>query len=298
MASTAASIDVLTGLPRKTKLARMATMARREPGGVVGLVIISSLVFIAVFANQIAPYDPIATEGRNRLLGLSAAHIFGTDEQGRDVFSRIVFGTRAAMAISTTAVVISTACALFIGMTSAYIGGLYDLILQRFMDAFQVLPGLIIALAILSVFPRNYVSLTIVLAILFIAGPARVIRGATIAIKENQYVESAHAIGSGTPRIILLHILPNIMPVLIVSFSVYIGAAILVEASLSFLGYGIPPPNPTWGIMLNTGARQYMQYQPTMAIFPGVFITLTVLGFNMIGDAVRDLFDPYLRGRA
>ena len=166
------------------------------------------------------------------------------------------------------------------------------------MDAFQTLPGLIIALAILSVFPRNYVSLTIVLAILFIAGPARVIRSATIAIKENQYVESARAIGSGVPRIIIFHILPNIMPVLIVAFSVYIGAAILVEASLSFLGYGIPPPNPTWGIMLNTGARQYMQYQPTMAIFPGVFITLTVLGFNMMGDAVRDLFDPYLRGRA
>ena len=297
MASTAASIDVLTGLPRRTTWGRIGTMARREPGGVIGLTIILALVFIAVFADLIAPYDPVATNGRERLLGISAAHIFGTDEQGRDVFSRIVFGTRAAMMISTTAVVISTLCSLTIGMTSAYIGGLYDLILQRFMDAFQTLPGLVIALAILSVFPRNVVSLTVVLAILFIAGPARVVRGATLSIKENQYVEAARAIGAGSPRILILHILPNIMPVLIVSFSVAIGAAILVEASLSFLGYGIPPPNPTWGIMLSTGARQYMQYQPTMAIFPGVFISLTVLGFNMVGDAVRDLFDPYLRGR-
>lgn len=297
MATTAASIDVLTGLPKRTTFQKIVSMAKREPLGVVGLIIILGLLTLAIFANVIAPYDPIATNGRERLLGPTSAHFMGTDEQGRDVFSRIVFGARVAMLISVTAVVISSAISVTIGTVSGYFGGWLDLILQRFMDAFQTLPGLVIALALMAVLQRNYVTLTIVLTVLFIAGPARVMRGATIGIKENQYIESARAVGAGNVRIIALHIFPNILPVFMVSFSVLIGAAILLESSLSFLGYGVPPPRPSWGIMLSTGARQYMQYQPTMAIFPGLFISLTVLGFNMLGDAARDLFDPYLRGR-
>ena len=252
---------------------------------------------MAVFADALAPYSPYLTDGKSRLLAPSAQHLFGTDGFGRDVLARILYGARTSLLIAIGVVSTGTVVATLIGVTTGLFGGLWDLVVQRFVDAMQSMPGLVIAMAILSVVTPNFMTMTLVLAIIFVAGPSRVIRSATLSIRGNEYVTAATAIGATNTRIVLYHVLPNIFAPIMVVASVAMGATILVEASLSFLGFGIPPPATSWGQMLTTSAREYMLQRPTLAFFPGLFITMAVFGFNMLGDALRDVVDPRMRGR-
>lgn len=278
-------------------LRAVAWFIRRKPlGGFAGILILV-LVFMAVSADLLAPYSPYATDGKNRLLAPSAAHLFGTDDFGRDVLTRIFYGARTSLLIAIGVVSTGTVLATLIGVTTGLFGGKLDLVVQRFVDAMQSMPGLVIAMALLSVLTPNFLTMTLVLAIIFVAGPSRVIRSATLSIRENEYVTSARAIGCSNTRIVLYYILPNIFAPIMVVASVAMGATILVEASLSFLGFGIPPPEPSWGQMLTLSAREYMLTRPTLALFPGLFITMAVFGFNMLGDALRDVVDPRMRGR-
>lgn len=270
---------------------------RRKPLGAFGATIVIAMIFMASFADILAPYSPYLTDGRSRLLPPSPAHWFGTDDFGRDVLARVIYGARTSLLIAIGVVSTGTVLATVIGITTGLFGGLYDLIVQRIVDAMQAMPGLVIAMAILSVLTPNYLTMTLVLAIIFVAGPSRVIRSATLGIRGNEYVTGAVAIGCTNLRIILYYILPNIFAPVMVVASVAMGATILIEASLSFLGFGIPPPAPSWGQMLTLSAREYMLVRPTLALFPGLFITLAVFGFNMFGDALRDVLDPRLRGR-
>lgn len=280
-----------------TRLAALGRFSRAKPLGAVGGGVILLLLVMALFANQLAPQDAIATNGRERLLDPSSAHWFGTDEQGRDILSRIIVGARPSLFIPLAALALATMGSLMFGMVSAYFGGVVDMVVQRIVEAMQTIPPLIIALALLSTLDRNNITMTFTIAFLFIAGPSRVVRGATIGVRNNDYITAARSVGCGNTRILYRYILPNILPTVLVVFSVGIGAAILVISSLDFLGYGIPAPQPTWGGMMGTASREYMQYHPTMALFPGLFIMFTVLGFNLLGDALRDTLDPWMKGR-
>ena len=274
--------------------------ARRKPLGAFGLTVILFMAVLAIFAPQIAALgghpNPIAASPADRLQSPSAAHWFGTDDFGRDIFSRIIWGARVSLFVGFGAISIGTTLAVTLGITSAFFRGWYDLIIQRFVDGFQAMPHLILAIAIFSVFHADMFSMTIVIGLFFIAGGSRIVRGAALSIRENDYVLAAHALGAGNFRILTRHVLPNVMAPVIVIYSLAVGGAILTETSLSFLGFGIAAPNPSWGTMLNLGARTYALQQPLMAVFPGAAITLTVWSIGMFGDALRDVLDPRLRG--
>ena len=272
--------------------------ARKKPLGAFGALVLLSLVLAAVFAAQIAPYGPIEAVPADRLQSPSAKHWFGTDDFGRDSFSRIVYGARVSLAVGAGAITIGTTMAVVLGVTSAYFRGYFDLIIQRLVDAMQAMPNLILAIGILSIWQPTVPHMVVVIGIFFIAGASRVVRGAALSVRENDYVAAANALGASHVRIILRHILPNVMAPVIVIYSLALGAAILVESSLSFLGFGVQQPNPSWGTMLNLGARTYSLQQPLMAVFPGAAISLTVFGIGMLGDALRDVLDPRLRGNS
>ena len=271
-------------------------LVREKPLGTFGLVIILLLLLTAVFADVIAPYGFSEMTLRDRLTGYSADHWLGTDHVGRDVFSRIIYGARISLYVGLSASAIQVVIAAIIGITSAYIGGNFDLILQRFVDAFNAFPDLIILLCIVSIVGPGMWQIIIVLGILGGVGRSRLVRSAVFAIKENVYMEAGRAIGSTTLWMLIRHALPNVAPILLVMFSISISGNILAEAGLSFLGYGIPPPTPSWGGMLSQAGRQYMRQAPWLSIWPGVALTLTVYSVNVWGDAIRDLLDPKLRG--
>jgi ABC-type dipeptide/oligopeptide/nickel transport system permease subunit len=221
----------------------------------------------------------------------------GTDSIGRDVFSRIVWGARLSVLIGFGSVLVGTTAGTLIGLVSGYVGGLADTIIQRLVDTLMTVPGLILALVFVTVWGQGVPQLVFAIAILIIPGAARIVRGATLSEKNYQYIEAARVIGASHPRIILRHILPNISAPIIVIVSVMVGVAILVEAALSFLGLGVPPPTASWGQMLSIDGRTYMLQQPWLSIWPGLAISLVVLGLNLLGDALRDLLDPKLRLR-
>jgi len=271
-------------------------LVREKPLGTVGLVITLVLLFTGIFADFLAPYGMNEVNLAEALGAPSARFWLGTDNLGRDILSRVIFGARVSVIVGLVGATISTLVTLFIGMLSGYIGGKIDLIVQRLVDALMCLPALILLIAIIATLGRGLWILIIVLGILWGIGGSRVIRSAVITIKENVYVEAAKAIGCPPSRILTRHILPNVMAPLIINFSIQVPALILTEASLSFLGYGIPPPMPSWGGMLGIQGRIYMFMAPWMAIWPGVALAIVVYGVNMFGDAVRDLLDPRLRG--
>ncbi len=273
---------------------------RRQPLGTLGLTIVLVLVAAAVFAEQIAPHDPDQIHLRDRLVGPGGEFWLGTDATGKDTFSRLVYGARISMMVGFGAVAIGTSGAATLGIVSGFLGGWTDKIIQRFVDAWQAMPGLIILITILGIarrMPNVNMLLAMVLAIglLGIAGSSRVIRAQVLTIKNQPYVEAARCMGAGNLRIIWACVVPNVFPLMLVSMTVALGGVILAEASLSFLGFG-PAGEPSWGQMLSVDGREYMRTQPGLAIWPGVCIALAVFGFNVFGDALRDTLDPRLRG--
>jgi peptide/nickel transport system permease protein len=268
---------------------------RRKPLGAFGAVVIAILILVGITADAIAPYRYDAIDIPSRLNGPSAAHFFGTDQQGRDIFSRVLYGTRSSVFVGFGAVLFAAILATTIGIISGYYAGVLDLSFQRIIEVWQSFPGLIFVLFIVAIFRPSTFVLIVALGLLFTAGTSRIVRGATLSIRQQTYIDAARALGVPDRQILLRHVLPNLLPVIIVSASVQVGAVILLESSLSFLGFGAPPPFPSWGRML-FDAQSEMQFNPYLAIFPGVAIAVTVYSFNMLGDALRDILDPRLRG--
>jgi peptide/nickel transport system permease protein len=284
--------------PRVNEISRTRRLwdaLRRKPLSAVSASLILLLVLTAVFANVLAPYDPLATRPDIRLAAPSWAHPFGTDDIGRDVLSRVIYGCRISLWVGLLAVGIGTAAGMLIGLVCGYCEGRVDMILQRIMDAVQAIPGLVLALAIVSVLRPNTTNAMIAIAIVIIPGNSRIVRGAVLSAKQNHYVEAAQAIGCRHPRIIMTHILPNVTAPILIIASIWLGNAILIEATLSFLGVGTQPPTPSWGLMLSSTGRAFMEQAPWLAIFPGLAISLAVLAFNLFGDTLRDAWDPKLR---
>lgn len=268
---------------------------RRKPLGASGGLIIAIMVFAAIFAPYITRYDPNAVSW-DTLEDPSGNHILGTDHVGRDVFSRIVYGSRVSLAVGFFGILVADSIGTVVGLVSGYFGRAFDIIAQRFVDIFMSIPGLVLLMLLAVLLGQGLTSIIVAMGVVLWPRTARVVRGSVISCKENQYVEAARAVGAGDLRIMILHVLPNILAPIIVISTASLGYAILIEASLSFLGLGVPPPAATWGGMLSGQVRTYMMQDPWLPIFPGVAITLAVLGFNLLGDALRDVLDPRLRG--
>ena len=274
----------------------VARFARRKPLGAFGGVIVIAMLVMTAFAEQIAPYSYDETIRGARMKPPSAAHWLGTDNLSRDMWSRIVYGARVSVTVGFATIALGIAVATAIGVSSAYFGGAFDLVVQRVVDAWLSFPYLIIILSVMAVLGPGRVNLIISVAIIAAATNSRVIRGAALTVMQNQFVEAARAMGCSHGRIIVRHILPNVTATIIILTTIGLGAVILAESALSFLGFGVPPPYPSWGAMLSGSGRTYMFRAPWMAVWPGVAISLAVFGFNMLGDALRDVLDPRLRG--
>lgn len=268
---------------------------RRKPLGALGGLILLALVVSSIFAPQIATHRPTKTSLREARDGPSAQHWLGTDQQGRDQWSRIIYGARISLRVALLSVIGGTLGGALIGLVSAYFGGKIDLLLQRLIDMLQAFPALLLAMIVVSVLGATVNNLIIAIAVVLIPNAGRVIRGSTLSIKENPYIEAARVVGATDSRIIFQHILPNVIPPILILVSIAIGSTIITEASLSYLGLGAQPPAPSWGNMLQEAQGQ-LQRAPWLAIFPGVAISLVVFGANMFGDALRDVLDPRLRG--
>ena len=274
----------------------LVRMWREKSLGTVSGIIILIVILVAVFADVLAPYEYIEIHLADRLTGSSAAYPLGTDHLGRDLFSRVVYGARLSLIVGLAATALNVVVAVVIGGTSGFFGGKLDLVVQRFVDAWMAIPGLLLLLTIMSIVGRGLVQLILVLGISGGIGGSRLVRGAVIDIKENAYFQAAEVIGASKWRTFIGHILPNIMPVVIIVFSINVGGVIISEASLSFLGFGLPVGVPSWGAMLSREGREYMQQAPWLALWPGLCLTIVVYSLNMFGDAVRDLIDPRLKG--
>lgn len=267
--------------------------ARTKPLGAAGVGIIVFFALVAIFAPVVAKEDPNLPLG-GRYESPNSTYWFGTDDLGRDYYSRIVYGARISMQVGAIAMSIGVGFGLILGLVSGYFMGLIDLVLQRVMDAIMAIPGLILALALISVFNPGIRTSMIALGVVLVPGVSRIARGSTLTVKSMPYVEASRALGASDVRIMLWHILPNILAPLIVIFTTGLGTVILAEAGLSFLGVGTPPPTPSWGRML-VESRAIMTSRPWLPVIPGLTITLVVMGFNLAGDAVRDVADPRLR---
>jgi peptide/nickel transport system permease protein len=269
---------------------------RRKPLGAMGGVIVLALVGMALFAPWIASHAYDETIPGARMKAPGAQFWLGTDNLGRDVWSRVVYGARVSVTVGFGAVLIANGLAAAIGVTSGYFGGRYDVCVQRVVDACQSFPFLVVILFVMAVLGPGLWNVVLALGVLGAANASRVVRGTTISVVQNVYVESARALGAGHLRIMVRHILPNVVATLIVLATIGLGAFILAESALSFLGFGVPPPYPSWGAMLAGSGRSFFYQAPWMAIYPGLAISLAVFGFNMLGDALRDVLDPRLRG--
>ncbi|UCD08190.1 MAG: ABC transporter permease [Dehalococcoidales bacterium] len=269
---------------------------KEKPLGFAGLIVVILLALTAIFADFLAPYGYNEMIVMDRLTGPSATHFLGTDNMGRDLLSRIVYGARISITVALAAQALSAAVKLIVAVPSGYFGGKYDFILQRFVDAWICIPPLAMYLTVMAVLGAGMWQVIVVLGVSGGIGQVRVIRSAVIRIREEVYFEAARAIGVDNRRIIVRHVLPNIISVIIISVASGMGMVILAEATLSFLGLGIPPPFPSWGGMLSGSGRQYMMIAPWMMLWPGLALSLVVFSFNMLADALRDLLDPRLRG--
>ncbi len=284
-------------IERRTWSSVASDLIRRQPLGAAGGLVVILMIFAALFADQIDMYDPEINDFGAMLVAPSLDHLFGTDEFGRDIYSRIVHGARTAMLVGFTAAILGSTIGLLIGVTSAYFGGWVDIIVQRVVDILIAFPSIILALAIVIILGRGVGPVIIAITIPLIPNCARVVRSSALAIREIPYVDAARAMGFGHARIVLRHISPNIMAPYLIMLTTFLGQAILAEASLSYLGLGVQEPTPAWGLMLKSGAEEYAESAPWAVIFPGVAISLAVFGFNLLGDAMRDVLDPKLRDR-
>ena len=269
---------------------------KEQPLGTASGIIVLLLILVAIFADVLAPYPYTEMHLADRLQGSSARYLLGTDYMGRDLFSRIIYGARVSLLVGLAATTLNVLVATLIGVTSGFLGGKVDLAVQRFVDAWMAFPGLLLLLTIMSLVGEGLLQIIMVLGITGGIGGSRVVRGAVIGVKENDYFLAARAVGTSTNQILLRHVLPNIMAPILIIFSINIGGVIIAEASLSFLGYGLPVEIPSWGSLLSREGRKYMEQAPWLAFWPGLCLTITVYSLNMFGDALRDLLDPRLRG--
>jgi peptide/nickel transport system permease protein len=293
--SAAAEADALWH--RGTPLARALRFCRRKPLGTAGLVIVLLFAIAGGFAGWIAPFDPEDNDFNAMMLAPGLEHLLGTDQFGRDIFSRLVFGARTAMIVGFGAAVGGGLIGLVLGVTSAYFGGWFDLILQRIFDVLMAFPLIILALAVVSVFGTGVFNVVIAITIPLIPRCGRVVRASALAVREIPFVDAARALGFGHARIVLCHMVPNVVAPFLILLSAFVGQAILAEASLSYLGLGVQEPVAAWGLMLQGSAEDYATTAPWIAIFPGLAIVFTVLGISLFGDALRDAIDPKLRDR-
>ena len=269
---------------------------RRKPIGAASAAIVLAMLLMTVLAEQIAPYGYDEAIRGARMKPPGATHWLGTDNLSRDIWSRIVYGARVSITVGFATVALGTLAAAALGVSSGYFGGKYDLVVQRIVDAWMSFPYLVIILSVMAVLGPGLLNVILALSIIVAATGSRVIRGATIGVAQNAYVEAARAMGCGHTRIVFRHILPNVTATIIILATIGLGGIILAESALSFLGFGVPPPYPSWGSMLSGSGRTYMYRAPWMAVWPGVAISLAVFAFNMLGDALRDVLDPRLRG--
>ena len=266
-----------------------------KPLGTFGLGLIIVFFTMGIFSKFIMPFSWSQIHLLERLQVPSGRYFLGTDELGRDELSRLIYGASISMQIGIGATLLNTVVSILIGATSGFLGGKTDMIVQRFVDVWMSIPGFVILLTVMTILPRSLLTMIMVLGITGGIGGARLVRSAVIAIKSNTYISASDAIGCSPVRILLVHIIPNIMPTLIIMFTLGIGGNILAEAGLSFLGFGLPPGVPSWGVLINS-SQAYLQTDPQLALWPGLALSLAVFGMNMFGDSIRDLLDPRLRG--
>ncbi len=270
---------------------------RRQPLGTVGVVLVMVMAVAGLSAEWIAPYNPTSNDFAAMTEPPSWAHLMGTDQFGRDLFSRIVFGARTALIVGFSCAIVGGGAGLVLGVASAYFGGRLDLVLQRVMDVVMAFPLIIMALAVIAIFGSGVYNVIVAITIPLIPRCARVVRSSALAIRELPYIDAARACGFGHTRIILRHMVPNVLAPFLIMLTAFVGQAILAEASLSYLGLGVQEPTAAWGLMLQGGAEEYASTAPWIAVFPGLAIALTVFGFSLFGDALRDALDPKLRDR-
>lgn len=282
--------------PRASRGTRARRLARSKPLGVVGITLVLVVGLLSLFADVVTSYSPTQLAGVP-LQGPSRDHWFGTDDFGRDVFSRVVHGGRVSVTVGFFSVAAGLLSGTVIGVLSAYRGGWFDLIIQRIVDAMMAFPTLVLALAVVAALGTSQRNVVIAIGVSIFPNVARVARSVVLSIREEPYVEAARASGASDMGIMSRHIFPNIVPPLIVIATAFFGSAVVAEAALSFVGLGIPPPNPSWGNMMSGAARTYITVAPWMAIFPGVALSLLVFGINLFGDSLRDVLDPQLRNR-
>ena len=285
-------------LPRTRYVSAIIGFSRRKPLGAVGAFIFIGLCVIAIFAPLLSPHDPETIQGAEFIFASPGNSVvpLGGDQVGRDVMSRLFFGARISLYVGIISVGIGVTIGSLFGVVSAYSGGAFDLIMQRLVDAFMAFPGIILALAIVAVLGSSITNVIIALVLVLTPSSVRTVRSQSLAIKEMDYILAARAVGVPPWRIVLRHIVPNCFALFIILATLNLGFAIIVEASLSFLGVGVPPNIATWGGMLSDAGSSYIKTAPWLAVFPGVAIALVVLGVNLFGDALRDVFDPRLRG--
>jgi peptide/nickel transport system permease protein len=269
--------------------------ARQRPLGAIGAVIIIIMILTALLAGLIAPFDPLTTDYAAMLQAPSWSHWFGTDSFGRDVFTRILYGSRTALWIGFASALLGATLGAIIGVASAYFGGRIDLTLQRFMDLLLSFPLIILALVVVSLVGSGMTNVILAITVPMVPRCALVIRSSALALREMPFVEAARALGFGPLHIILRHMLPNVMAPYLIMLTAFLGQAILLEASLSFLGLGVAEPQAAWGLMLRGAAVDFAERAPWMAIYPGLAISLSVFAFNLFGDSLRDALDPKLR---
>jgi peptide/nickel transport system permease protein len=302
MANGLEAVATAETFPRRTvglpsAVAGLLRFCRRKPLGALGGLCVLAMLVMAAGADVIAHYPYDQSVPGARMQPPSARFWMGTDNLSRDMWSRVVYGARISVTVGFATIAIGTLVAAAVGISSAYVGGTYDIVVQRIVDAWMSFPYLVIILSLMAVLGPGLLNLILTLSLLIAAGGARVIRGTALSVMQNPYLEAARAMGAGHLRIVLRYVLPNVMATIMILATIGLGGVILAESSLSFLGFGVPPPYPSWGAMLSGSGRSYMYRAPWMAIWPGLAISLAVFGFNMLGDALRDVLDPRLRGR-
>ena len=271
-------------------------LVKEKPLSIIAGVVILLLMLVAIFADVLAPYPHDEVNIVDRMQAPSNRYLLGTDQLGRDLLSRLVFGARISLTVGLAATTVNVVVAVLIGGVSGFFGGRFDLAMQRFVDAWMAFPGLLLLLTIMSLVGRGLPQIIVVLGVTGGIGGSRVVRGAVIGVKENAYFQAAEAIGGTRWRTLIHHVLPNIAAPVIVIFTINVGGVIISEAALSFLGFGLPISVPSWGGMLSREGREFMEVAPRLALWPGLCLTVVVYCLNMFGDAVRDLLDPRLRG--